>query len=172
MSLRGPASKIADDCHCRFRASPASDRHRTNPSLARVVWTDSLSTRCGKRIDPGSTPEPVRIWMNHLPEWAAIRSPQTVASAFPSALGQGEREDIALAEEIGADVLLVDDEAARMEAGRRLIPVQGTLGVLDLASEHGLLSDLPDAIERLKKTNFRASAKLLDFFLERDAARK
>ena len=123
-------------------------------------------------LTQAATPEPVRIWLNHLPEWAAIQSPQSSASAFPSALGLGEREAIALAEEVGADVLLVDDEAARIEAGRRLIPVQGTLGVLDLAAEHGLLSDLPDAIERLKKTNFRGSGNLLDFFLERDAARK
>jgi predicted nucleic acid-binding protein len=88
-------------------------------------------------LTQAATPEPVRIWLNHLPEWAAIQSPQSSASAFPSALGLGEREAIALAEEVGADVLLVDDEAARIEAGRRLIPVQGTLGVLDLAAEHG-----------------------------------
>jgi hypothetical protein len=65
-----------------------------------------------------------------------------------------------------------DDEAARLEAERRNIPVQGTLGVLDLAAEHGLLVDLPDNIQRLRSTNFRASKKLFDFFLERDGLRK
>jgi len=34
-------------------------------------------------------------------------------------LGAGEREAIALAEELQADVLLTDDWAARREAGKR-----------------------------------------------------
>jgi predicted nucleic acid-binding protein len=86
-------------------------------------------------------------------------------------LGLGEREAIALAEELDADALLVDDEAARIEAQRRHIPIQGTLGILDLAAEHGLI-DMPDAIQRLLQTNFRASKKLVDFFLARDVRRR
>lgn len=119
-----------------------------------------------------ATPQPVRIWMDHLPEWVTVKSPHSPVSVFPAVLGPGEREALALAEELAADVLLVDDEAARLEAERRSIPVQGTLGILDLAAEHGLLVDLPDAIQRLRTTNFRASKKLIDFFLERNAVRK
>jgi len=58
-----------------------------------------------------------------------------------------------------------------MEAVNRNIPVQGTLGVLDLAAEHGLV-DFENAVEKLRKTNFRASKKLIQFFSERDAQRK
>lgn len=131
-----------------------------------------LPPSVASELSQAATPDAVRSWMNHLPQWATVQSPQIPASAFPSALGRGEREAIALAEELGADALLVDDEAARLEARRRKIPVQGTLGVLDLAAEYGLLPDLPAAIDQLKKTNFRGSKKLFDFFLERDAARK
>jgi predicted nucleic acid-binding protein len=67
--------------------------------------------------------------------------------------------------------LLVDDEAARREAMRRQIPIQGTLGVLDLAAEHGLV-DMRMALRRLEQTNFRASRKLIDVFIERDIARR
>lgn len=109
--------------------------------------------------------------MQHFPQWATIQSPQNSLPMFPAALGRGEREAIALAIELGADVLLADDEAARAEARCRRVPVQGTLGVLDLAAEHGLLPDLSGAIEAQRNTNFRASRKLFDFFLERDAAR-
>jgi predicted nucleic acid-binding protein len=119
-----------------------------------------------------ATPQAVRIWMDPLPQWVTIRSPQKPLPVFPTVLGPGEQEAIALAEELLADVLLVDDEAARSEAQRRDIPVQGTLGILDLAAEHSLLIDLPHAIRRLRGTNFRASKKLFDFFLERDALRK
>jgi predicted nucleic acid-binding protein len=117
------------------------------------------------------TPQSVRIWMEQLPEWIAVRSPGLPLPIFPSSLGLGEREAIALAEELNADALLVDDEAARIEASRRNIPIQGTLGILDLAAEHGF-SDLFDAIRRLQSTNFRASRKLIQFFLDRDAQRK
>ena len=118
-----------------------------------------------------ATPDVVRMWMEELPEWVTIKSPRkpTDCSAL---LGPGELEAIALAEELNADVMLVDDEAARREAKRRSIPVQGTLGVLDLAAEHGFIPGLSDPIRRLRDTNFRASDKLLQFFLERDAMRK
>ncbi len=118
-----------------------------------------------------ATPHSVRSWMDHLPEWVTVKSPQKSVSVFPSVLGLGEREAMALVEELAADVLLVDDEAARLEAARRNIPVQGTLGIVDLAAEHDFLVDLPDAIQRLRNTNFRAISKLLEFFLERDALR-
>ena len=119
-----------------------------------------------------AAPESVRLWMGKLPEWVAIRSPQEMLSGLSSALGLGEREAIALSEELAADVLLVDDEAARFEAEKRKIPVQGTLGILDLAAEHGFLADLPGALEKLRDTNFRASKRLFNFFLDRDARRK
>jgi predicted nucleic acid-binding protein len=119
-----------------------------------------------------ATPPSVRTWMDSLPEWVAVKSPQRPMPFFSSILGTGECEAIALAQELSADVLLADDEAARTEAERRNIPVQGTLGVLDLAAEHSLLADLPAAIRKLRGTNFRASEKLFDFFLERDALRK
>lgn len=117
------------------------------------------------------TPTPVRTWMEHLPDWIEVRQPHHQPESLPLDLGLGEREAIALAEECRADVLLVDDGAAREEARRRHITVQGTLGVLDLAAEHGY-ADMASALGMLSHTNFRAGRKLLAFFLERDAARK
>ena len=58
-----------------------------------------------------------------------------------------------------------------MEAARRKIPVQGTLGILDLAAEHDFI-DFSKALNKLMRTNFRASTKLIQFFLDRDALRK
>ena len=61
-------------------------------------------------------------------------------------LGAGEREAIMLAEELGADWLIIDDRHGRQEAARQHLPVIGTLRVLDEAAERGLIN-LPDAIE-------------------------
>lgn len=66
-----------------------------------------------------STPAAVRGWMGALPDWVTVKSPQGPLPVFPAILGPGEREAIALAQELSADVLLVDDEAARIEAERR-----------------------------------------------------
>jgi predicted nucleic acid-binding protein len=86
-------------------------------------------------------------------------------------LGAGEREAIALAEELKSDVLLVDDWAARREAERRNLAIQGTLGLLGLAAERGL-TDLARAIARLRTTNFRVSEELIQRMMERDTDRK
>lgn len=105
-----------------------------------------------------ATPPPVRAWMEELPEWVAVKSPQKVLPELSPVLGVGEREAIALVEELAADVLLVDDEAARLEAQRRNISVQGTLVILDLAAEHGFLADLPGALEKLRNTKGQQAA--------------
>ena len=118
-----------------------------------------------------SAPLQVHAWMAKVPEWVTVQSPSMQLQGAPAILGYGETEAIALAQELGADALLADDEHARQESLRRNIPVQGTLGILNLAAEHGLLSDLSSAFSRLRKTNFRVSERLLEYFLELDARR-
>ncbi len=51
------------------------------------------------------TPEKVRAWASQLPEWAEIRAAASTDPALK--LGAGEREAIALAEEVGADLIVV-----------------------------------------------------------------
>jgi hypothetical protein len=67
-------------------------------------------------------------------------------------LGVGEREAIALAAELSADALLVDDRDARQQADKLGIPVLGTLRVPADAAEHGF-GDLAVAFDRLRQTN-------------------
>lgn len=96
---------------------------------------------------------------------------RAAASTDPALkLGAGERAAIALAEEMGADLLLVDDAKARREARRRGLSVTGTLAVLAAAAERGL-ADLPEAIAALEQTTFRAPAALIAEILERDRER-
>jgi predicted nucleic acid-binding protein len=65
----------------------------------------------------------------------------------------------------------MDDWDGRQEAERRQIIVVGTLRVLGDASERGLF-DLPQVLDRLRATSFRASADLMQQVLDRDRARK
>jgi predicted nucleic acid-binding protein len=58
-----------------------------------------------------------------------------------------------LAQELRPDLLLLDDLEAREEAEHRDFAVMGTLGMLELAAERGLL-DFSAAIMKLKATSF------------------
>jgi predicted nucleic acid-binding protein len=88
-----------------------------------------------------------------------------------SHLDEGEREAIQLAEFLGADLLLVDEKAARKEAAKRHLSTSGTLGILDSAADKGLV-DFFQALQRLKQTSFYISAAVEQFFLERNVQRK
>jgi predicted nucleic acid-binding protein len=74
-------------------------------------------------------------------------------------LGEGEREAIALALELHADVLLLDDKKARRIAQEQGVSVAGTLGLLKVAHDRGLI-EMPDAIHRLRCQGFRLSDQL------------
>jgi predicted nucleic acid-binding protein len=106
-----------------------------------------------KELSHPSSPAPVRTWSASTPSWLTVRSPRGHDSSLSINLGLGESEAIALAEETQADALLTDDRAARREAEGRGIRVQGTLGILDLAAQIGLI-DFPSAIEQLRSTTF------------------
>jgi predicted nucleic acid-binding protein len=120
-----------------------------------------------------ATPPPVRTWMQQPPEWLEILAAPVAASEDSSlqALDLGERAAIVLAESIRADLLLIDDRAGAILAQQRGFAVTGTLGVLDLASQAGLLH-LQDAFTRLQKTNFRYPPSLLERLLDEERNRR
>jgi len=53
-----------------------------------------------RELMQAATAHSVRIWMDHLPGWVTVKSPQKPVSGFPSFLGPGEREAMALVEEL------------------------------------------------------------------------
>lgn len=91
--------------------------------------------------------------------------------AAPAKLGAGERNAIALAHEIGARWLLIDERDGSRFALEQGLSVIGTLAVLEQAARRGWV-DLADALDRLRGTSFRISLALTRAALERDAARK
>ena len=116
-------------------------------------------------------PEAVRAWMAEPPAWLQIRSAPHSSAGDLDYLGTGEREAILLAEDLGADWLIMDDHDGRQEATRRHLPVISTLRVLDEAAGRGLIN-LSTALGRLQQTTFHISADLLKWLLERDEERR
>jgi len=82
------------------------------------------------------------------------------SSLIPGQLDPGESEAIALAVEVDADILLIDEQTGRQEAVRRGLKVAGTLSVLDEAEQAGLVT-FDDAVAELQKTTFRVSQAVL-----------
>ena len=104
-------------------------------------------------------PHAVREFVASHPAWLVERAPAAV-EPIP-AIHAGEAAAISLAQELKADLLLIDEMRGRKAAADRHIPFTGTIGVLELAADHGLL-DLPDAFALLKQTDFWISHELLD----------
>ncbi len=103
-------------------------------------------------------PKPVRDWAVNAPPWAEVLSPKS--NVILGQLDLGESEAIALAAEVHADVVLMDEQAGRQEAIRRGMRVAGTLSVLDEAEQAGLV-DFDNAVAELQKTSFRVSHTVL-----------
>jgi predicted nucleic acid-binding protein len=111
-----------------------------------------------------SAPAEVRAWMAGRPKWLEVREPARTLAAEMN-LERGEQEAIALAEELSADLLLVDEWDARQEAARRHLRAVGTLRVLADGATRGL-TNLEEDFRLLRETNFRASSVLFESLLD------
>ncbi|MBI5281585.1 MAG: DUF3368 domain-containing protein [Candidatus Solibacter usitatus] len=111
-------------------------------------------------------PAAVRSWASHLPSWISVRETPIAATAGLDKLQAGEQAAILLAESMNADIILLDELAARRIAAARGLRIAGMLGVLGEAATRGLV-ELAPAIDRLRMTNFRASPALLKATLDR-----
>ena len=109
-------------------------------------------------------PKPVRDWADNAPEWVEVLSPKS--RLILAQLDLGESEAIALATEVHAEVVLIDEQAGRQEAVRRGLKVAGTLSVLDEADQAGLVV-FDNAIAELRKTSFRVSQAVLSEIREK-----
>ena len=76
----------------------------------------------------------------------------------------------ALAASLDADLVLMNDRRGVLAAERQGIRVTGTLSVLDIAADRGLI-DFAEAIQRLETTTFRKPFSLLQALLDKHKTR-
>jgi len=119
-----------------------------------------------------ATPPKVKAWVSNRPDWLEVNQASFAIDPALARLDPGERDAILLAQELGADLLLMDDLGGRQEAARRNLKVAGTLTVLYLGATRGLVLDFPATVEQLRRTGFRASSEIIQFFLDRYAKAK
>jgi predicted nucleic acid-binding protein len=103
--------------------------------------------------------EAVRAFIGTRPGWLRVQAPQALVAI--EGLHPGEAAAIALAHELHADRVIMDEIRGRQAAAHRGLQVIGTVGVLEVAADRDLL-DLTDAFQKVKQTDFWVSPAFLD----------
>ncbi len=132
--------------------------------LPRLFERVALPSTVQSELSHVRAPLPVQEWIANPPGWLEIHATPDVTQVALEGLDEGETAAIALAEALHADLLLIDEREGFRIAMRRGLPATGTLGVLDLAAERGLV-DFAAAITALERTSFRLPATLLKILL-------
>ncbi|TAH03792.1 MAG: DUF3368 domain-containing protein [Sphingobacteriales bacterium] len=97
-----------------------------------------------------------------LPEWVEIREVTDIykQKLLELQIDRGESSAIALALEISASTLILDDFKARKIASRLGINYTGTIGVIIKAKLKGIIPSIKPIIEKIKQTDFRISVEI------------
>lgn len=109
-------------------------------------------------------PVAVRNWINEPPEWLHMEPAPTGDPDLLPSLHTGERATILLADQLGADLVLLDERAGRAAAAARGLRIAGVLGVLNMAGQRNLV-DIPDVVRKLRETSFHATDALFEWLL-------
>jgi predicted nucleic acid-binding protein len=116
-----------------------------------------------------NAPIAVAVWSQSLPEWVQVTRVTKLDHTIP--LGKGEVEAISLALEKGVNIVLLDERKGRDVAQARGLLAVGTLSLIDIADEMGLLNGIA-ALNDLRNTTFRADPRLLERFEVKMCARR
>lgn len=123
-----------------------------------------ISNEVRHEMQSASAPIELRQWIATSPTWLSVENVAIPSDDTLSRLDPGEQAAIALAQQINADFLIMDERLGRRFAQQRGLQVIGILGILTEAAELGLI-DLSAALDRLQQTNFRVSQRLIQSFL-------
>ncbi|MGA1823404.1 MAG: DUF3368 domain-containing protein [bacterium] len=122
--------------------------------IPRAVWREAVE-------EGGNEPDAKAISQA---SWIKVQdvSSSPLLTTLLAFLDKGESEAIALAIEIGADLILLDDSDARKTAEIYGLNKIGLLGVLIKAKQRGNIPSLKVCLDQLCSTGFRLSEKIYD----------
>ena len=111
--------------------------------------------------------EPARTLVSAA-DWIKVESITGMVqkSSFSSRLHSGEIEVILLGQEIAADLLIMDDNAAKKTAKFLGFTVTGTMGVLLRAKREGLITEVKPLLEGLIEDGLFVSPTVQNYVLE------
>ena len=91
---------------------------------------------------------------------------QMAKNMYKTQLHDGEVEVMILAQEVAADVVIIDDANAKKHAKYLKLPVTGTLGILIKAKKSGYIDELKPILQRMVESNIYISQNLVDLCLK------
>ena len=113
-----------------------------------------------KELGHAAAPPEISAWVKSPPVWLIVQAPAFIPPRF-DVLDFGERQALALAKEVRADFVLLDDKVARRFAESESLKVKGTLGIVADAARAGLLN-FGQTIEALQRTTMRLDPRLVE----------
>lgn len=133
--------------------------------LPRLYNRIIIPDRVAEEMQAIGAPSPLKTWIADPPPWLQIQRTPPMNQPDLKRLHRGEQAAILLALSMGADLLIVDDLAARQAAQNKGLQIIGLLGILGEAGRRDWI-DFPTTLEELlKMTNFRASPQLVQALL-------
>ena len=135
-------------------------------ALARIQRLDLVPAVLHSILIPPAVAREIEPSIPVLPAWGTVKAlSQRSLRTSRGRLGDGEREAIALAIEIGADAVLIDERAGRRVAEDAGLKVVGTLGLLLEAKRAGHVATIRAELDKLLETSFFLSPQLYDHVL-------
>ena len=132
--------------------------------LPQLYGSIIIPTMVQAELKSPNAPQKLQQWIIEPPSWLEIQSLNQVTDPMLDRLDPGERDAIALAEQLNARLLLIDERMGRQMAQQRGLNIIGLIGILDEAATRHLIH-FPTVIERLQQTSFRISPRIVEALL-------
>ena len=118
-------------------------------------------------LSSSESPHVVQSWISQPPNWLQIQIIEWTQDIELETLDLGEREAILLAERVKANLVILDDKAARKIAAKRGLKIIGLLGIIKDADKAQLL-DAEIIFKQLQAAGFWVAPSLIKRLLTDD----
>jgi predicted nucleic acid-binding protein len=133
--------------------------------LSHLYGTILIPPGVAAELTDRGTPLVVMQWMSERPAWLQIVPLKSALDpALIANLDRGESEAIQLAQQVNAEILLIDERRGRAIAHQRGLPIAGALSVLGDAYRSGLTESPLMLLTDLRQAGFRISDDLVGRF--------
>jgi uncharacterized protein len=120
-----------------------------------AVWTEIVEQGDGFPVQPAALQAVGQSWMRVTP----LRVSAGLINAEGRRLHLGETQVIQLADELSADILLIDDRAAVIQARAQGFRVVPTIAIYMEAKRQGMIGSVKEKVDKLRAARFRLAER-------------
>ena len=142
---------VISDTSCLIALDRISQLDLLQKLFQQVVTTQAIQEEFGTEL-------PKWIWINEIQNADKIQELEAI-------LDKGEASAIALALETEKSLLIIDEKKGRKVAQSLNIEIIGTLRVVQMAKQKGIIESARPIIEDLQNAGFRFSPKIVKILL-------